>query len=175
MSTKVKNDKSTIQRKYKDELSIRNFVAGNSIMEANIDYIKCILRNEGYKSKKNFFKNEIALNLDKVEILQKKGTLRGKTVDFVVGLDKDWLLLVEAKLDVDNVENIMKGIFDKILHSMNILKSNINYVHSESIVIILLKDQNFQQQSSRFRKLLLARTSNIKPLRVCDFYEDYFV
>lgn len=69
----------------------------------------------------------------------------------------------------------MKGIFDKILNSMNILKSNINYVHSESIVIILLKDQNFQQQSSRLRKLLLARTSNIKPLRVCDFYEDYFV
>lgn len=58
MSTKVKNDKSTIQRKYKDELSIRNFVAGNSIMEANIDYIKCILRNEGYKSKKIFLRTK---------------------------------------------------------------------------------------------------------------------
>lgn len=174
MSQKETNDKSTIQRKYKDELSIRNFVAGNGIMEASIDYIKCILQNEGYKNKKKFFKNEIALNLDKVEILQKKGTLRDKTVDFVVGLDKDWLLLVEAKLDVDNVENITKCIFDKILHSKNILKSNINYIHSESIVIILLKDQNFQQQSNRLRKLLLAHTPNIKPLRVCDFYENYF-
>lgn len=175
MSAKVKNDKSTIQRKYKDELSIRNFVTGNRIMEESIECIKCILQNEGYKNKKNYFKNEIALNLDKVEFLLKKGTLRDKTVDFVVGLEKDWLLLVEAKLDVDNVDNIIKGIFGKVSHSMDILKSNINYIHSESIVIILLKDQNFQQRSHRLRQLLLARTPNIKPLRVCDFYNNYFM
>ena len=110
-----------------------------------------------------------------VEISLKKGTLRDKTVDFVVGLDQDWLLLVEAKLKVDNVENITKSIFGKIRHSMDILKSNLNYIHSESVVIILLKDQNFQQQSNRLRKLLLARTPDIKPLRVCDFYKNYFV
>lgn len=175
MSARIKNDKSNMQRKYKNELSIRNFVSGNRIMEASIDYIKCILQNEGYKNKKDIFTNEIALNLDMVEISLKKGTLRDKTVDFVVGLDQDWLLLVEAKLKVDNVENITKSIFDKIRHSMDILKSNLNYIHSESVVIILLKDQNFQQQSNRLRKLLLARTPDIKPLRVCDFYKNYFV
>lgn len=56
----MKNIKNTIQRKYKDELTIRNFVLGNSVMEKSIDYIKCILQNEGYRNKKNLFKKEIA-------------------------------------------------------------------------------------------------------------------
>lgn len=174
MSTKMKNNRIIIQRKYKDESSIRNYVSGNKILESSIDYIKNILVEEGYKNKKNPFHKEIALNLDKVEILYKKGTYRKKTVDFVVGLDNNSLLLVEAKLNVDNVENISKSIFDKISNSMTILKSNANYVQSESFVIILLKDQNFQQQSNRLRKLLVARNKDIKPSRVCDFYEDYF-
>lgn len=173
MSTK--NNNRTGLRKYKDESVIRNFASGIDQMEKSINYIKCILQQEGYKNKKCPFDQEVALNLDQVEILSRKGTLRDKTVDFVVGLEKDWLLLVEAKLDVENVENITKNIHEKIKHSLDILKSNINYIHAEDLVIVLLKDQNFQQQSNRLRRLLLARTSNIRPLRVCDFHKDYFI
>lgn len=114
MSVKRKNDKEVVKRLYRGEKAIRNFVAGNSIMINCLDFIQTILKNEKYKEKQCPFDQEIALNLDKVEILAKKGTLRDKTVDFVVCLEKDWLLLVEAKLEVENVANIAKTIQDKI-------------------------------------------------------------
>ena len=108
MSVKRKNDKEVVKRLYRGEKAIRNFVAGNSIMINCLDFIQTILKNEKYKEKKCPFDQEIALNLDKVEILVKKGTLRDKTVDFVVCLEQNWLLLVEAKLEVENVANIQK-------------------------------------------------------------------
>lgn len=174
MSIKKKNNKVTAkQRLYQDE-TIRNFVSGNSIMEKSVEYIKDILNKEGYKAKKNFFNQEIALNLDMVESSTRKGFLRNKTVDFVVGLEKDWLLLVEAKLKVKKMENIAKDIHNKISHSRDMLKSCDTYVHSEDVVVVLLKDQNFQQHSNHLRKLLLAHSKNIRPLRVCDLYKNYF-
>lgn len=110
MSVKRKNDKVAAKRLYEGEDAIRNFVSGNHVMVSCLELIQDILRNENYREKQCPFDREVALNLDKVEILAKKGALRDKTVDFVVCLERDWLLLVEAKLDVDNVVNIAKTI-----------------------------------------------------------------
>lgn len=175
MSVKRKNDKVVVKRLYRGEKAIRDFAAGNSIMTKCLDFIQNILRNEKYREKQCPFDQEIALNLDKVEILTKKGTLRDKTVDFVVCLEKDWLLLVEAKLEVENVTNIAKTIQDKIEYSKVLLHSCDNYIHSEESVIVLLNNKNYQEQSNKLRKLLIAKNINIKPYRVCDFYNEYFI
>ena len=175
MSVKRKNDKEVVKRLYRGEKAIRNFVAGNSIMINCLDFIQTILKNEKYKEKQCPFDQEIALNLDKVEILAKKGTLRDKTVDFVVCLEKDWLLLVEAKLEVENVANIGKTIQDKIEHSKVLLRLCDNYIHSEESVVVLLNNKHYQEQSNKLRKLLIAKNVNIKPYRVCDFYKEYFM
>lgn len=174
MSVKRKNDKEVVKRLYRGEKAIRNFVAGNSIMINCLDFIQTILKNEKYKEKKCPFDQEIALNLDKVEILVKKGTLRDKTVDFVVCLEQNWLLLVEAKLEVENVANIAKTIQDKIEHSKVLLRSCDNYIHSGESVIVLLNNKYYQEQSNKLRRLLIAKNINIKPYRVCDFYKEYF-
>lgn len=140
-----------------------------------VETINNILRAENYDEKTCPFDKEMALNLDRVEIKKKKGSLRDKTVDFVVCLEKDWLLLVEAKLDVDNVANIAKDIPRKIEYSKLLLQSCENFSHTEEEKIILLKKQNYQQQSNKLRKLLIAKDRQIIPCRVCDFHERYFV
>lgn len=124
-----------------------------------------ILREEHYKGNCPFT-NEVALNLDKVEIQLKKGIAsRKETVDFVVGLEKKWLLLVEAKFDADNVENITKSIKGKITHSKQLLQTD-NFVHLEKSIIVLLSNVGFEVKSNKLRRLLMNNPS-IKPYRVC--------
>lgn len=165
------------KRYYKSDEAIRNFVADDHIMSQCLEYIRDILRSENHRGKYCPFNEEIALNLDKVEILQKQksGAERESTVDFVVCLENDWLLLVEAKLDVDNVDNIRKDIYDKIAHSKMMLQSCDNYCHMEDVVVVLLKDKDFQERYNRLRRQLIAKNFNVKPFRVCDFYNEYFV
>lgn len=73
MSAKRIDDKLLSRRKYLSNDAIVNFVTGNKIMTACLDSILNILKNEKYKEKKWTFNAEIALNLDKVECLIKKG------------------------------------------------------------------------------------------------------
>lgn len=108
MSVKRKNDKEVVKRLYRGEKAIRNFVAGNSIMINCLDFIQTILKNEKYKEKQCPFDQEIALNLDKVEILAKKGTLRDKTVDFVVCLEKDWHFLLKLNWKLRMLQILQK-------------------------------------------------------------------
>lgn len=175
MSAKRIDDKLLSRRKYLSNDAIVNFVTGNKIMTACLDSILNILKNEKYKEKKCPFNAEIALNLDKVECLIKKGGERAKTVDFVVCLEKDWLLLVEAKLEVSNVENIARNIQGKIENSKNILCSCDNYIHSEESVVILLNNNKYQEQSNKLRRLLIGKNINIKPFNVRSFYEHFFL
>ena len=91
------------------------------MMKNSIEQILAILQREHYSEKTSPFTSEVALNLDEYELKCTKGkTKRDNTVDFVVCLDKNKLLLVEAKLNVVNVENI-RNIFDKISHSKDLL------------------------------------------------------
>ena len=176
MSEKKKSKKESISltnRKYKND-SIRNFVAGNRILTECLESIREILYSEHYRGRQCPFNEEIALNLDKVEIRLKKGNVRDKTIDFVVGLEKDWLLLVEAKLGVENVDNIAKTICEKIAYSKALLQGYENFVHADDLTIVLLNDEKFQQQANRLRTQLIAKSINIKPCNVAQFYKDYF-
>lgn len=174
MSAKKGNNRdSGKEHIYRGNEGITSYATGDACMKECLELIADILRNEGYIGKEQPFVKEKALNLDKVEILYRKAR-REKTVDFVVCLEKNWLLLVEAKFDVDKVDNIADDIKDKIRHSKEILQSNVNFVHCEGKTIVLLKNDHFHERSNRLKKRLNANP-DISPARVCDFYKNYFV
>ena len=100
--------------------------------------MRASLRSEGYKGRACPFKDEMALDLDNVEKLLKQGKSgvnQDETVDFVVCLEKDLLLLVEAKLSVDDAASISTNeICGKIRHSRDMLQACDNFVHFEKTV-----------------------------------------
>lgn len=151
---------------------IKTFASGDAEMQKSLQLIAEILREEGFEGKMDF-SDELAINLDLCECLKSKGRLRDNTVDFVIGVGKNSLVLVEAKFKVNNVENIKKTIFDKIKHSKDLLMSNPCFVNLDEQTIILLKDQFFEEQSNKLQRLLIAKTRMIKPLRTSDLYRIY--
>ena len=151
---------------------IDSFVSENKEMRSSLEKIKNILCHEGYGGQSRF-KNETALNLDKYELLRLKGKVRDNTVDFVVGLRKNWLLLVEAKFRVKNVENI-RNLPDKISHSKELLQAENTFVHALRTVVVLLPEFRFQQQSNMLQKLMISRYRQIRPMTVSKFYQEYF-
>lgn len=159
---------------YLGEEGLYNYVGDNDLMINSIEQILAILQREHYSEKTSPFTSEVALNLDEYELKCTKGkTKRDNTVDFVVCLDKNKLLLVEAKLNVVNVENI-RNIFDKISHSKDFLNVQPTSFSYHPDVVVLLGNDKFQQNSNRLRRMLIPRSMNVKPLRVSDFYVEYF-
>lgn len=156
-----------------EEGCIERFSAGDSQKAQCIEKIATILLNEHFRSSKNPFINQTALNLDRYERI-KSGATTQSTVDFVVGLKGNWLLPVEAKLDVKNVDNITKDIVQKRNHSLGLLRSSDNYVHNTPFIVILLDGSNFQQKANRLKRLL----NNSPTYRIdCvnSFYNTYFL
>lgn len=179
MSAKAKTEKgkSVVKHVYRSDAAIRGFVRGDACMEKSLDKVVRILRREDYKGEACPFADEMALDLDNVERLLKKGRSGvnpDKTVDFVVCLEKDWLLLVEAKFGVDIVTKNLKDICDKIRHSRDKLKSCDNFVHFENAVVVLLADKNYQQNYRRLRNLLMSRNPEVEPMNVAKLYSEYF-
>ena len=117
----------------------------------------------------------MAWDADEYEIALKKGTDRTETVDFVVGMANGQLLMVEAKLDVINVDNLKGEIEDKIKHTRNYLVSstNFNSCVSPSVLLFGNKKNNIQRNINKFRRLRNNKT-DILPMSVNDFYNRYF-
>lgn len=155
-----------------EEGCIERFARGNGKMTQCIEKISKILRNEHYRSGKNPFTNQTALNLDAYERIDRGATAQS-TVDFVIGLKGCWLLPVEAKLDVKNVDNITKDIAQKRAHSLELLHSAENYVHNTQFMVILLDNNNFQQKANRLKRLLGNNPAYILH-NVESFYNTYF-
>ena len=170
---KTTNNEKTA--KFSGNTSILNYVSGNRIMQNSLEQIKEILENEHCKEKTNFT-YELALNLDKVEIQRKKGTSdRGNTVDFIVSLENNQLLLVEAKSLVKNVANIVSEICDKINHSKRLLTSNENFRgFYKQEIILLSNNKEFQQNYNKLRRMSASKSRTIEPQTVSDFYNAFF-
>lgn len=158
--------------KYIGDETIVCFVSQNGVMQTCLKLIKDIIIGEGYK-KSTLFQNETALDLDEYECKKQSDSTRDDTVDFVVGLEKDYLLLVEAKFKVVNVKNI-RNLSDKIKHSRQLLQSEDTFVHVVESVVVLLSDDNFQQQSNRLRRMMIPKYREIMPMKVEAFYSTYF-
>lgn len=157
-----------------EEGCIERFAEGDPSMNKCIEKIKEILKKEHYKAGKMPFSQQTALNLDDYERLKQKRGSNKSTVDFVIGLKGNWLLPVEAKLDVDNVDNIIKDIAAKKRHSLDLLHASDNFVHCTNFLVILLGDKNFHQKENRL-KTLLRRNPAYVIHNVERFYNTYFV
>lgn len=161
--------------KYLDNNAINDYVLGNRIMEKSVKSIKEILRNEKCRDKHKF-SDEMALDLDQVEVETKRGTSdRNNTIDFVVGLENKQLLLVEAKFEVQNVSNIVSDFMDKLIHSKRILTNNPNIRSIYKKEIILLSKKNFQQNYNRLRTMLASKSRTTEPQTVSIFYNTFFI
>jgi hypothetical protein len=143
-----------------------------------VQRLKDILKVEDCKAK-HPFKREVALNVDAVEIIRSKGRDRSQTVDFVVGMDRNVLLLVEAKFNVKDVENIKaKEVYGKIKHSKELLSAFENFSHlrfqiDDSTVILLSQTKQFQQQKNKLKRKF-NNDPHIIPHNVFTFHVDYF-
>lgn len=178
MSSKKRAQKSVIIRKepkFIDNTVILDYTSENQIMSQSLEPIKKILQDEKCKEKGIKFTNELALDLDNVEIEMKKGTSsdESNTVDFVVGLENKHLLLVEAKFEAKNMNNIASEIPKKIKHSKEILISNTKFTNIYSKIIILLNSDNFQQNKRKLLNLLDNKIS-YSPMKVNEFYNTFF-
>ena len=161
-----------IDVKYKYE-TINDYASGDVDMLSSLELIKGILEEEKCKEK-NLFKNEKALNLDKVEYNKtKQKSNRDKTYDFVVGLNNNQLMLVEAKFDANNMDNVASDVKNKIKHSEDLLKSNTNFISIFNKKIILLNKKNIEQNKRKLKNKL-NNDPSYSPLDVKDFYEIYF-
>lgn len=161
--------------KYLDNTAILDYVSENRIMQQSLVLIKKILHDEKCKERNLKFTDELALNLDKVEIEMKKGTSseESKTVDFVIGLENRLLLLVEAKFDAKNMDNVAREMPKKIKHSKEILVGNTKFIDLYHKTIILLSSDNFEQNKTRLLNQLCNNTA-YSPMNVKEFYSSFF-
>lgn len=135
-----------------------------------------LLRQEHYKRKFMPFTTELGLYLDGVEIeLAKRNKVnRKRTVDFLIGTDKDWILLTEAKFEVYNPREMdVSELKEKITHSKELVSNSKMLVHIEQDIIVLLKDENFEQLK-RELKNKVSNSLKIVPMNVGQFYQSVF-
>ena len=116
------------------------------------------------------------MDLDEVEKNKHKSTANfDRTVDFVVCFENKQLLLVEAKFDANNMDDVASKIKRKISHSKDILVSNINFISFHNKNIILLSNDKKYEQNRRKLKNLLVQDTTIDPLNIESFYNKYFI
>lgn len=137
-----------------------------------------ILKDEHCPTNKIPFCNgELAINLDMYESqrakLQKNS--RNATADCIIGLQYNWLLLVEIKYEVKTIvmDTLSKNIREKREYSRNILNSYEGF-HCEKKMIILLNDNNFEIKKTRLLRCLGNKVSDYKVMTISKFYEVYF-
>lgn len=116
---------------------------------------------------------EIVLDMDKVEIINKTGYgSRQETMDFCMGLQCKQMLLVEAKFRVVKPGNIKKSdLENKIRYSKNLLGQEIP-IAKEKVFL-------FHHQTIEIAKRYLARLFNNNPnlnvLTINEFKDKYFL
>lgn len=96
-----------------------------------------------------------------------------ETVDMVFGLDYGKMLMVEAKLKVQNVDNIKGEVETKINNTRQYVVSSTNFKSIVKPSIVLFDQKNFHTLYNRFRRLNNNRT-DIKPMTLSSFYKEYF-
>ena len=104
---------------------------------------------------------------------RKYGSNSSETVDMVFALDYGKMLMVEAKLKVQHVDNIKGEVEAKIKHTREYLVSSTNFKKVQEPSIVLFGQRNFQVLSNRYRRLRNYKT-DIIPMTVSGFYKKYF-
>lgn len=158
-------------RKYNGSLPLQRYVGTDNQKSRCVANLHDKLVAEHYRGAR-IFDDELCLDLDKYEKLVHPRQ-QNSSVDFMVALENDWLLLVEAKLNVGSITaKLAKEITDKYVKSRRLIRCD-SYVHEVNSLPILLHDSNFQQNK---RKLMTYLKGNpvYAPMRVGDFRNCYF-
>jgi hypothetical protein len=164
------------KRKNNSKEYIQFWADGCSIRPCVADYITTVssILHQDYRSLKcSDFDDIYAWDADGYE-RKKYGANSSETVDMVFGLGYGDILMVEAKLDVKNVDNIKGEVEAKVKHTSTYLVSSINLRNIIRPSIVLFGTKNFQQLYTRFRKMC-SNTTDIVPMRLNDFYKKFFV
>lgn len=158
---------------------IEQFCAGHNPFPSCIEKISTILVNEGLR-RDVWFNEETALDLDAVEIRSNNNN-RDKTFDFVVAIQRDRLLLIEAKLRITEMtKNTVSNVIDKVDHSKDILVSCPNFnspfkFHDK--MVVLIPDAKFQTNRNKFHRFMKEKISKltIDTFTVSDFYNTFII
>lgn len=163
------------KRKNNSKEYIRYWAEGCSIRPCVADYITTVsdILHRDYRNLKcSDFDDIYAWDADGYEH-KKYGSHSSETVDMVLGLDYGEVLMVEAKLDVKNVDNIKGEIEAKVKHTRSYLVSSTKLHKILQPSIVLFGTKNFYQLSTRFRKMRSNKT-DIVPMTLSAFYQKYF-
>lgn len=135
-----------------------------------IALLSTLLKEEG--SKKNFFTDELVLNLDTVEILIKRSCgSREETMDFCMGLSSNQMLLVELKLRVLEPKNLKrKDLENKIRYSKCLLGEEISVSREK----VFLFNDKVIEVARRNLSRLFNNNPNLKVYTVEEFRKLYF-
>ena len=156
---------------------IEKFCEGYNPFLYCIEKVSAILANEGFR-RTALFAKETALNLDAVE-RRSNVDERDRTFDFVIAVEKDKLLLTEAKLRISEMtSNTVSNVIGKVAHSKDILVScpgfNFPFKLHEKMVV-LIPDANFHSNRNKFHRYMQEKSSRMKitVFRVSDYYDTF--
>lgn len=175
-----KNLEAELFHRFISNDTILNFASADkySLMPRFIKPIAEMLKNEHYKRKEIPFKNEVGIYLDGVEIeLAKRNKVnRKRTVDFLFGVGKNWILLTEAKFDVSNPREMkVSELKEKIAHSKELISNSRMATQIEPNTIVLLRDDKNFSQVYRELKNKVSNSLNIVPMTVSQLHNKVFV
>ena len=136
-----------------------------------LELLNELLINEG--AKKEYFNDEIVLNIGKLEIIEKtKCASRCKTMDFCIGLSSSQMLLVEVKLNVSNPVNVgKKDLEDKIRYSKILLGEDIPIAREK----VFIFNDRVLDHARRHISRLFSNNPNLKIYTINEFRDLYFV
>lgn len=141
--------------------------------------ISDLLKSAG--AKHSPFKNELAFNMDEIEIqlASNENRARRRTMDMALCVTKpaksnSQTLLTELKLKVNNEKNIgATELKQKIECSVRILNKNFdNPIHHNYLFVF---NERVKQRAQNRIRNLFANKPNYKVLGVNEFYQSYFV
>ena len=176
MSSKKKKEQVVESPHFISNSCIESF-AKVAKMDSFLDEIRNILNDEKCSSKEICFTKEKAIQLDAYERSYAKSNKiqQSPTVDCVVGLGKNVLLMVEMKFQVVTTKN-MKNAANDIKYKANSsackLRCSSDFCNLNRVVI-LLSDKNFEVQKNTLKKMLLM-DKKYEVLNVSNFYKEYF-
>lgn len=162
--------KSNNSKKY-----IEHWALGCSCTPRVEDYISSvskILHRDYPRENLRAFDNVYAWDADRYEH-KKYGNQSSETVDLVFGMDYGLILMVEAKLSVQNVENIKGEVEAKIKHTREYIVSSDNFKKTVEPSIVLFGQKRFHELYTRYRKMRNNKT-DIVPMTLSAFYDKYF-
>ena len=168
--------KAQIFPKYKGNKIIEEFANSISKQWARcIEPVQSILQKEGCRERYSL-NSEKALNLDAVEstLAKVEGRSPNNTVDMVIGCENKSLLMVEAKFNVNSIDNIArKSITDKIRYSRHRICCNENYSVFPT-TIVLLNNNRFEQRKNSLLRNMNNKSFMVFPMTTSNFLEIVF-